>query len=128
MQRANAHFLSGNNEKALESFDAAATIAPDSTEALIYRALITAAASEDELRDPAQALLDAQRADQLLPSQPAYVDILAVAYAANGAFEMAAQESRRAIDLLPIREQASKDDYRSRLDLYNQGLPFLMPP
>ncbi|MGY9107360.1 MAG: hypothetical protein ACKVG0_12695, partial [Alphaproteobacteria bacterium] len=99
-----------------------------STEALIYRALITAAASEDELRDPAQALLDAQRADQLLPSQPAYVDILAVAYAANGSFQMAAQESRRAIDLLPIREQASKDDYRSRLDLYNQGLPFLMPP
>jgi len=128
MERANAYFLAGNNEKALESFDAAVTIAPDSAEALIYRALITAAASEEEIRNPAQALLDAQRVDQLLPGQPAYVDILAVAYAANDDFEMAAQESRRAIDLLPVREQASMDDYRSRLDLYTKGLPFLMDP
>lgn len=128
MERANAHFLAGNNEKALESFDAAATIAPDSTEALIYRALITASASEEDLRDPAQALLDAQRVDQLLPGQPAYIDILAVVYARNGNFEMAAQVSRRAIDLLPTRERASTDDYQSRLDLYTKGLPFLMKP
>jgi len=126
MQRANAYFLAGNNEEALESYDAAANINPDSVEALIYRALITAAASEEELRDLAQALLDAQKVDQLLPGQPAYIDILAVAHAANG--EVAAQESQRAIDLLPTREQASMDDYRSRLDLYAQGLPFVMDP
>ncbi len=128
MQRANAYFLAGNNEEALESYDAAANISPDSEEALIYRALITAAASEEELRDPAQALLDAQRVDQLAPGQPAYIDVLAVAYAANGDFETAAQESQRAIDLLPVREQASMDDFRSRFDLYAQGLPFLMDP
>ncbi|MEE8437940.1 MAG: tetratricopeptide repeat protein [Micropepsaceae bacterium] len=128
MTRANAYFLSGNNEEALHSFDAAANLSPDSVDALIYRALILAAASEEELREPALALTDAQRVDELTPGQPAYIDVLAVAYAANGEFEKAAQEAQRAIDLLPVREQAPMDDFRSRLDLYAQGLPFLMDP
>ena len=38
------------------------------------------------------------------------------------------KRSQRAIDLLPVREQASMDDFRSRFDLYAQGLPFLMDP
>jgi tetratricopeptide (TPR) repeat protein len=128
IQRANAHFLAGNNEEALDSFSGAVSINPDSVEALIYKSLIQASASEDNLRDPAQALIDAQRVNQLAPGQPAYIDVLAVAYAANGDFAKATEESQRAIDLLPASDLASKDDYTTRLALFRQSLPFRMDP
>ncbi len=128
MQRGDAHFLRGNNEEALKSYDAAAELEPNSAVALAYRATLLAAAPEDELRDPAQALLDAQRANELAPGQPDYVDVLAVAYAANGNFEKAVEEAQRAIDLLPAGELAREDDLSSRLALYRQGMVFRMAP
>jgi tetratricopeptide (TPR) repeat protein len=117
MQRGDAYFLAGDNEAALESYEAAVTLNPDSAIALIYRAMILAAAAEEDLRNPAQALSDALRANQLEPGQPAYIEVLAVAYAAKGDFDTAVEEAQRAISLLPSRDQSSRDDYQSRLAL-----------
>lgn len=126
MQRGDAYFLIGDDEEALESYGAAVSLNPESAVALIYRAMILAAAAEEELRNPTQALEDAQRANQLEPDQPAYIDALAVALAANGEFDKAIQETQRAKSLLPADDLGSQDEYQSRIALYEQGMPFRM--
>ena len=127
-QRGDAYFLAGNYGEALVSYDAAINIKPDTTAALNNRALILAAAPDEELRNASQALADAQRANEILPGQPAYIDALAVAYAANDNFERAVAEEQRAISLLPPGNQAVLDDFRSRLDLFENGMAFRIPP
>jgi tetratricopeptide (TPR) repeat protein len=126
MQRGDANFLAGNDEEALESYNAAVAIDSESAIALIYRAMMLAASAEEELRDPTQALRDAQKANEIDPGQPAYIDVLAVALAANGEFERAIEETQRAIGLLPPNDFSSRDEYESRLALYRDGTPFRM--
>jgi len=128
MQRGDAYFLASDDEAALESYEAAVTLNPESAVALISRAMILAAAAEENLRDPAQALEDAQRANQLDSDQPAYIDVLAVAHAANGDFDKAVEETQRAINLLPPGDQNSLDEYQSRMALYRRATPFRMEP
>lgn len=123
-KRGDAYFLVGAYEEALESYDAAAALDPGNASVFNNRAIIYAAAPDEELRDATQALADAQRANTLAPGQPAYIDVLAVAYAANGDFDMAAAEEQRAIDLLPPGDQVLMDDYRGRLDLFQSETPF----
>ena len=123
-KRADAYFLVGDYEEALESFDAAAALSPDNASVFNNRAIIYAAAPDEELRDAQQALADAQRANALEPGQPAYIDVLAVAYAANGDFDTAAAEEQRAINLLPPGDPGAMDDYRVRLDLFQNRTPY----
>ena len=125
-RRAEAYFLAGDFEEALLSFDRATTLNPNDAALLVNRALLLAAAPDEELRNAPQAIADAQRANALAPGQPAYIDCLAVAYAANGEFDRAVEEQQRAIDLLPPDNQGLIDDYRSRLSLYQRGMPFQM--
>ncbi len=127
-RRGEAYFFAGDYEEALESFDAAIELSPNSAAVLVNRALVFAASPDEELRNAPQALADAQRANQLAPRQPAYVDALACAYAANGDFDRAVAEQQRAIRLLAGSDEATVDEYRSRLDLYQQGMPFVMTP
>ena len=124
VQRGDAYFMARNFAEALVSYDAALDLNPDSAAALNNRALIRAAAPEEGLRNAQQALADARRANELMPGQPAYIDALAVAYAANGDFENAVAEAERAIELLPPGNQAVLDDFNSRLALYRDGQPF----
>lgn len=128
VQRGDAYFLARNFSEALISYDAALELNPDSTAALNNRSLILAAAPDEGIRNPSQALADARRANELLPGQPAYIDCLAVAYAANGDFENAVAEAERAIELLPPGNQAVLDDFNSRLALYRNEQPFRIPP
>ena len=123
-QRGDAYFLAGNFAEALISYDAALALNPDLASVLNNRALVYAAAPDEGLRNAEQALADAQRANQLFPGQPAYIDALAVAYAANGDFESAVAEAERAIELLPPGNQPILDDYNTRLALYRNGQPF----
>ena len=78
-QRGDAYFLAGDFEQALVSYDAALALNPDSAAVLCNRALVYAAAPDEDLRNARQALADAQRANAIAPGQPAYVDALAVA-------------------------------------------------
>jgi tetratricopeptide (TPR) repeat protein len=128
VQRGDAYFIAGNFEQALVSYNVAIDLNVDSAIASNNRALILAAAPDVQLRNAPQALTDAQRANALAPGQPAYIDCLAVAYAANGDFERAVIEERRAIDLLPEGNQAVLDDFRSRLNLFENATAFVMVP
>ena len=127
-QRGDAYFLTGNFEEALVSYDAALALNPDSAAVLNNRALVYAAAPDEEIRNAGQALADAQRANAIAPGQPAYVDALAVAFAANDDFDAAVAEAQRAIDLLPPGNQAVLDDFRSRLDLFENREAFRIAP
>jgi tetratricopeptide (TPR) repeat protein len=127
-QRGDANFLAGNFDEALVSYNAALAWVEDNASVLNNRALIYAAAPNDGLRNPAQALSDAQRANMLLPGQPAYIDVLGVAHAANGDFETAANEAERAIGLLPPGNDSVLADFRGRLDLYRSSTAFRITP
>ena len=83
---------------------------------------------DEELRNAPQALADAQRADQLAPGEPTYIEVLACAYAANGDFDNALAEQQRAIDLLPASEQSMIDTYSQQITLYQQGTPCQLAP
>jgi tetratricopeptide (TPR) repeat protein len=128
LQRGDAYFRAGIYEEALEAYNAASELFPDSASILINRSLVLAAAPDETLRNPAQALADAQRANQIAPRQPAYIDALACAYAANGDFENAVQTQERAITFVPRDDAAAIADYRTRLELYRQNMPFVMAP
>ncbi len=125
--RGDANFLSGIYDEALESYDQVLALEPDEASSLSNRALILAAAPDEELQNAPQALADAQRANEILPGQPAYMDVLAIAYAANGDFDMAAAEEQRAIDLLPGEDQFARDAFRQRLRLFRNNVAYVMP-
>jgi tetratricopeptide (TPR) repeat protein len=126
IQRGDAYFLTGQYREALASYDRALEIEPESTTALNNRAVIYAAAPDATLHNSARALADAERLNGIFPDQPAYVDTLGVAYAANGNFERAAAEAQRAIELLPPGNEAVAEIFRSRLELYENGMPFML--
>jgi tetratricopeptide (TPR) repeat protein len=123
-QRGDAYFLAGDFEEALVSYDAALNLNPDSAAVLCNRALVYTAAPDEEFRNAGQALADAQRANAIAPGQPAYVDALAVAFAANGDFDAAVAEAQRAIDLLPAGNQQVLDAFSAHLDLFENGTAF----
>lgn len=125
--RGDAYFLSGIYDEALESYDRALRIEEDEASARSNRALILAAAPDEELRNAPQALEDAQLVNELVPDQPAYIDVLAIAYAANGYFDMAEEEEERAMDLLPREDQGRWQSYRQRLRLFQNDLVYAMP-
>ena len=104
--------------------NASLALVEENASVLNNRALIYAAAPNEGLRNPAQALADAQMANTLLPGQPAYTDVLGVAHAANGNFESAVSEAERAISLLPPGNNSVLADFRGRLDLYRSGTAF----
>jgi len=126
MTRGDAYFLSGIYDEALESYNRVLELEPDEAAALTNRSLVLAAAPDEELRDAAQALADAQRANEIKPGQPAYIDALAVANAANGYFDLAVAEEQRAIDLLLRDDQSTRDAYRERLDLFQNNMAYRM--
>ena len=124
--RGDAYFLSGIYDEALESYNRALALEPDEASALSNRALVLAAAPDGELHDAPQALADAQHANEVLPGQPTYIDALAIAYAANGDFDMAAAEEQRAINLLSPDDQSTRDTYRERLNIFRNNMAFRM--
>ena len=125
--RGDAYFLAGIYDEALESYNRALALEEDEASARNNRVLVLAAAPDEALHNAPQALEDALRVNELVPNQPAYVDALAIAYAANGDFDMAAEEEERAIDLLPREDQALRDSYRERLRLFRNNVAYVMP-
>ena len=122
--RGSALYAIGDDREALASFNEAVSLAPNNALLLNARGRLLATALDENVRNGPQAIADAQRASELEPGQPAYVAVLAAAYAENGEFENAAETQQRAIDLLEPGDQGAIGTYLSRLELYQQGIPF----
>jgi tetratricopeptide (TPR) repeat protein len=122
-----ALFAIGEEQEALVSINEAINLSPDNAEILNARSRLLSTALDENIRNGPQAIVDAQREISLTPGQPAYIAALATAYAENGEFENAVTTQQQAIDLFDPADPAYQgviDAYRSRLDLYRQGMPF----
>ena len=127
--RGSALFEAGDYQAALESFDEAVQLAPNDSVVLNARARLLAVAPDAQIRNGAQAITDARKAIGLEASVPPFFfDTLAAAYAENGDFENAREIQQGAMRFLPSGDQAVIDDFRSRLDLYEQNRPFRIAP
>ena len=85
--------------------------------------MIMAACPEAKFRDGKRAVEFATRACELTKwKNPSFLDTLAAAHAEAGDFDAAVTWQTRAIELLTDERQ--KDDYRSRLVLYQAKKPY----
>jgi tetratricopeptide (TPR) repeat protein len=133
---ADAHFNLGRAytrarraHDAIAAYRAALAARPDWSACLTNLAWLLGAHPEQEIRDPAGALRAAERAAEVTDKRdPAVLDVLAVAYAANGRFDSAIAAAAQASDIATRAGQAAlAADIRERLDLYRVGRPFLLP-
>ena len=125
-----AHQNLGNVLCRLEKYETAAAhyaeairLDPGYAEAYNASALLMAACPEAKFRDGKRAVAFATRACELAQvEEPRFLNTLAAAHAEAGDFDAAVTSQKRAIELLTDERQ--KDDYRSRLVLYQAKRPY----
>jgi tetratricopeptide (TPR) repeat protein len=121
ISRGRIHSLLGQHEKAIADNLEALKRAPDDSRIANNLAWLRATAPRAELRDGPAALELARKACAA-GEDCTRLDTLAAALAACGQFEEAASCQQRALDLAPEDE---KDDFRSRLELYQAGKAYV---
>jgi protein O-mannosyl-transferase len=98
--------------------------------ALMNLARIMAIAPETDPRNRAEAVTLAERACRLTERKgPAYLDTLAIAYAATGDFQQAIATAKEAIalaDSLGLKQESA--DFKARLALYESGRAYHLEP
>jgi len=113
----------GDFDLAVDNFEQALRIKPDDRRTLNGMAWLLATCPDSEFRNPRRAFGYAWRASQQSDfKDPAHLDTLAAAYAADGNFADAAKTQDKALALTPER---FRDDYEKRLELYEAGKPFI---
>jgi Flp pilus assembly protein TadD len=117
--------LQGRLQEAMTQYAETVRLEPSNVEALNNRAAIWASAPEAKLRDGHRAVEAANRAGELTGwKDPDVLDTYAAAHAEAGDFENAVKWETKAIDLLT--DERRKEDFRSRLRLYQTGQPYRM--
>jgi spermidine synthase len=116
----------GRAAQAIEQFREAARLRPDWAAPHAEAAWLLAAAADDRIRNPAEAITLASRAVELTERRdPVALDALAAAYAAAGNFDRAVNTAEAALAL------TSSDDAtrarRDRLALYKEGRVLRLP-
>ena len=116
----------GPTREAVQRFEEALEIDPDSTEALNNLAWILAANCDPAIRNGARAVEYAERACQLTQfKQTTIVGTLAAAYAEAGRFEDAVATAEKACALAAQNgEQGLLEKNRQLLELYRAGKPY----
>jgi tetratricopeptide (TPR) repeat protein len=122
--------IRGQTAEAVPQFVAALAVNPDNVQALAGLAWIRATAADASLRDAAEAVRLAERADQATRHQDVIViDALAAAYAAAGRYDEAGRAAAAGLDLARSAGQSAvADQFRQRIALYQTGQPLRMPP
>ena len=126
----NAYITRGRAFKEKQEYDAAIAdyseaIRLDSKFVLAHNNLawLLATCPDAQYRDGKRAIEEATRACELSGWRvPNNLDTLAAAHAEAGDFESAARWQARAIELLD--DEKSRDDYRTRLELYREKKPY----
>ena len=119
----------GRGAEAAEHFSAALSLRRDNVQALAGLAWIRATASDASVRNPAEAIALAERADgQTGHHDVTAIDALAAAFAAAGRFDEAVRAARQGLALAIAAGQASvAAQFRQRIELYQTGQPLRMP-
>ncbi len=123
---ATAHYRQGNIKQAIAYWTTALKLQPEWANILSNLAWVLATTDSKELRDPARAVELAQQAAKLTSyDQPDVMDVLSVAYAADGKFPKAIETAERALKLANIFERKKlAKTIQDRLNLYKSGRPF----
>lgn len=117
----------GHLDKALADYSEELRLHPKSHQAYINRARLKAKWPDAGYRDAQQAVADATKACELTNwKKPNYLNTLAAAFAEAGDFAKAVESQTKAIELLTSEKE--KDDYRTRLSLYQAGKPYREAP
>ncbi len=113
-------------EPAVKQWSAVLELDPDHKNAASALAWIMATSKNEELYDPEQALVLAQRACELTDRKdPRFLDTLAVASAANGNFTEAIEITNKAIRLAEsVGRKDLVEDFKSHLRLYQANQPY----
>ena len=132
----------GRDEDAAKSLEAGRNRSPNSIELHVRLARLRSASADEQLRNPAQALALARRAAKLIdiqslmrqlqsqnrnlnPLAAQVLDVLAMAYAANGSYDLAMKTAALAMRAAELSGQlALRKQIASRLDLYRQQMPY----
>jgi Tfp pilus assembly protein PilF len=121
--------IRGRPAEAAAEFSEALALRADNIQALAGLAWIRATASDASLRNGAEAVRLAERADAATRHQDVIaIDALAAAYAAVGRFDEATTAARLGLELatgagrLDIASQ-----FRQRMQLYQKGQPLRIP-
>jgi tetratricopeptide (TPR) repeat protein len=127
---ANALAALGRHAEALPHYETALKIQPNHAETQKNLAWLRATCPQASLRNGAEAIELAQRANKLCGGKRADVlDCLAAAYAAAGWFPEALATSRQALELAMQQNlRVLADALRARIALYEAGKPFYQTP
>ncbi len=120
----------GQVDLAIAHYRKALQIKPDFVKAHNNLAWLQATCPAARLRNGAEAVEHARRADQLCGGrQPGLLDTLAAAQAEAGRFSEAAATARKALELATQQNNhALADVLRARIALYEAGKPYHEPP
>jgi tetratricopeptide (TPR) repeat protein len=115
----------GRDAEALEQLRAALRLDPDNVPILAYTARVLAAGDNPKIRDGQAALQYAVRANLLTGSaEPSVLDALGMACAEAGRFDDAQEAMRRALALTNSISLKNPDEFRRRLELYQNRQPW----
>jgi tetratricopeptide (TPR) repeat protein len=117
-------------DEAIDQFRQALAIKPDDAEAQRNLAWLRATCPKASLRNGAEAIEHAQRANQLSGGKrPDVLGVLAAAYAEAGRFPEARASAREALKLATQQKNgALAEAARAWITLYEAGKPFRQPP
>jgi spermidine synthase len=120
----------GRPQEALQHYEQALKVKPDYVEAQNNLAWLLAALPAAEGGDPLRAVTLAEQGCRITGNQsPAYLDTLAVAYAAAGQFSQAIATSQKAIELARAAGRTElATEIQARLQLYRNGRAYRLPP
>jgi Flp pilus assembly protein TadD len=116
----------GQSAEAIKHFREALGLSPDDFETVTWLARVLAADQNSTVRNGAEAVTLAQRANELTGGeQPFVADTLAMAYAEASRFKEAQEAEQKAIELATAAgTQQSIPEMQQRLQLYQAGKPY----
>jgi tetratricopeptide (TPR) repeat protein len=113
----------GEFDRAIADYNEAIRINPEGAWPYGARAWLWATCRSDKIRDGKNAVESATRACELCDWKDANaISALAAAHAEAGDFESAVKWQSKAIEL--ATDEKNKDDYRTRLKLYQEKKPY----
>ncbi len=112
-------------KNAVAAFQEALRLVPDDLQSLIFLARILASDPDPGIRNGAQAIILAERADKLTDGrQPFVLATLAMAYAEAGRFDEARKAVQTALDLMAAGGHENISTFRSQLRFYESNQPY----
>ncbi|HEY1717936.1 MAG TPA: tetratricopeptide repeat protein [Verrucomicrobiae bacterium] len=115
----------GRDAEAIPQFREALRLDPDDFQSLTFLARVLASDEDEKIRDGAQAVALAERANELTGgAQPFVLETLAMAYAENSRFNDAQQTEQNAVRLAEAANLKETNEMELRLQLYKTGRPW----